>query len=275
MDKTKPKHFNTLEGHVFGNIAFLNRLTFRELRREMGLENDELYSIIGKLIDDGSIYIWRENPEYRPNPSLKRAYQTYLNSLSEEELDDIYWEGYDLGIEKELPWANYIQLFCEKAEIPYNPEQGFFYLDDEKLAVFQDVILTRPCKRIMLVNPYIHYPRLIRKLIALRKRRTQIQIITRPPDDDFKKDMHKELHRNDVRILYNERVHAKIIMMDGILALMSSMNFTESSMTPYEVPIRGSWEAGTVITNPVVLDEIKDSILQLNVRNYGEYFSKS
>ena len=271
MDKRAPKHFNTKMGHVFHHIAFLNRLTFRELRREMGIEHEELYSIIGTLIEDGSIYVWKENPEYRPNTSLKQDYRDYFDSLSDEELDDFYWEGIDLDIEKELPWNNYIQLYCKQADIQYTPEQGFFYLDDEKLAVFQDVLLTRPCKRLMMLNPFINHPRLIKKLITLRKRRTFIQIITRPPDDDFKKDMHKELQQNDIRILYNDRVHSKIIILDGILALVSSMNFIESSMTPYEVPIRGAWEAGVVITKPEILAEIKDSLLQLHVQKYDQY----
>jgi len=270
----KPKHFGTDTGHVFGNIAILNYLSSRELSRELGISKDELYELIGVLLKDKSIYIWKNNTEYRPDTKLKQDWLDYLDSLSEEEKDELFWEGYELEIEEDLPWSRFMYSFCENNEITYTSDQGFFYLPDELLAIFQDLILTRPAKRMLIVNPFINYQLLKKKLIILRGKGTLIEIITRPPALDSQEyKIHTELSEKGIKIYYNDTIHAKMIILDDELALISSMNFIKQSVTPYNSPIRGSWESGVVITKPEILTEIKTSIAKIDRMSIEFYFA--
>ena len=66
------------------------------------------------------------------------------------------------------------------------------------------------------------------------------------------KEYHQSLKSNGLNLYYNNRVHAKMIIIDKIVGIVSSMNFFSDSSSGK------SWESGIVTTQD---DAIQDMIL--------------
>ena len=83
-----------------------------------------------------------------------------------------------------------------------------------------------------------------------------VTLLTRPPEldrdeyQDRKKEYHSHLQQDGVEVVYNKVVHAKIIIVDRAVAIVSSMNFNPRSSGG------ASWEAGLVTIDRKTVEEI-------------------
>jgi phosphatidylserine/phosphatidylglycerophosphate/cardiolipin synthase-like enzyme len=98
-----------------------------------------------------------------------------------------------------------------------------------------------------------------------------ILLITQPPSADrnaytrkLKEKYHASLRHAKIKPIENNFVHAKIIVVDRKIAIISSMNFTPASTAGQ------SWEAGIVTIHTPVVEKVVDSIMKLK----EEYESK-
>ena len=91
----------------------------------------------------------------------------------------------------------------------------------------------------------------------------EVILITRSPGakNDFYtarvESYHKTLLGAGVKIIYNNAVQAKMIVLDRAVAIVSSMNFYSSSIAGV------SWEAGIVTIDDTVVESITNAILGL------------
>ena len=90
--------------------------------------------------------------------------------------------------------------------------------------------------------------------------KVDVKLLTRPPEMDWdeykerKKEYHSHLQQDKVEVIYNKVVHAKIIVVDRAVAIVSSMNFNPRSSGG------ASWEAGLVTIDKKVVEEILDEV---------------
>jgi len=83
--------------------------------------------------------------------------------------------------------------------------------------------------------------------------------VTRPPTNDISKWTREKLISSEVSVLYCRGLHAKIILIDDSLAVISSMNFQQR-------PTAGlSWEVGIVTLDKNTVTEIKNAITNLEL----------
>jgi len=87
------------------------------------------------------------------------------------------------------------------------------------------------------------------------------RIITRPPEDkdpyrDEKIEYHTKLRQAGINLVYDKKVHAKLIVIDREVAIVSSMNFYSSSSGGR------SWEAGLVSIEEKMANSVAQSILK-------------
>ncbi len=89
----------------------------------------------------------------------------------------------------------------------------------------------------------------------------EVILVTRSPDLDRagqarnqKKAYHRALVQSGVQMFYNDYVHAKLMVVDDVVALVSSMNFISSSSGGK------SWEAGIVTWQEGIVNFIERSI---------------
>ena len=96
-------------------------------------------------------------------------------------------------------------------------------------------------------------------LIEARKRSKRVVLVTRPPSNDISRWTHQTLLRSELYVLYCKGLHAKIILIDDTLAVVSSMNFLQRATAGL------SWEAGIVTFEKNAVTEIKNAITKLQV----------
>jgi len=69
----------------------------------------------------------------------------------------------------------------------------------------------------------------------------------------LKQKYHQKLKTEGISLTYKENVHAKLIVVDNVIAISSSMNFYPESSAGV------SWEAGLISLDQQVVDSIVKS----------------
>ena len=69
-----------------------------------------------------------------------------------------------------------------------------------------------------------------------------------------KEEYHEKLRKTGVEIVYKDQIHAKLIVVDNEAAIISSMNFQNSSSGGK------TWEAGLISLDKNVINVVSDSI---------------
>lgn len=92
-----------------------------------------------------------------------------------------------------------------------------------------------------------------------------VLLITRSPDSDKeeygkeqKKRYHQVLSERGVQVFYNDYVHAKLLGVDDLLAVVSSMNLYAASSGGR------SWEAGLVTWEEETVSAVVQSIQRIH-----------
>ena len=129
------------------------------------------------------------------------------------------------------------------------------YLDDFS----KEAISHWASKEVLIANPYIQECDLSNTILDAKRKGIKVTIITHPPTDDKhpeyvekKREYHSKLKKEGVAVTYDPNVHAKMIIVDQSIAIVSSMNFYAGSSAGV------SWEAGIVTTNANVVRKILD-----------------
>jgi len=110
-----------------------------------------------------------------------------------------------------------------------------------------------------VANPFIEECDLSNTLQEAKKKGTEVQIITRPPEDKYpnqlerKKQYLQKLESRGIKIFYIPKVHVKLIIVDRAVAIASSMNFYPESSAGE------TWEAGLVTWKKTIVSSIVDS----------------
>jgi hypothetical protein len=134
-----------------------------------------------------------------------------------------------------------------------------FFLERRHLDDFSKELISHAKFDVFIANPYIQDCDLSNMLIEASKKGINVQIITRYPEDKHpeylkkKQDYHSKLKQEGISLFYDAKVHAKLIVVDRAIAVISSMNFYADSSAGV------SWEAGLVSTNQNVVNSIVDS----------------
>ncbi len=134
-------------------------------------------------------------------------------------------------------------------------ENKHFYLAGRHLDELSKELIEKTEAEVLVVNPFVQDCDLSNSLRIPALNKKQVTIITRYNDKD--KEFHKILKSLGIDVFYNKKVHAKIIAVDRIIAISSSMNFFSDSSAGK------SWEAGLITIEPTVVEEVVNSILAI------------
>jgi len=144
----------------------------------------------------------------------------------------------------------------EKPEISLENEH--FFLEGHYLDTFTKFIITHAFNTIIVVNPFIDPSMPTKLLITARRNGRTVVVVTRSSNNPHVKKLHELLVKAGIIILHDTNLHAKIVIIDDLLAVVSSMNFTQNATAGI------TWEAGIVTVNKETVDSIKSSITDLN-----------
>jgi len=141
------------------------------------------------------------------------------------------------------------------------------YLADRELHNFLMDIIGFAKRRIIVVSPYVHKTDITKKLGRIKNKKTRdrkvdfpVIFYTRKPNqnDRWNYKRNKEgfdfLYDCGFDVREKKKTHAKIVIIDDEIAIVSSFNWTD-------YPSQGdSWDSGIVTFDIEIIDEIGNSL---------------
>ena len=222
----------------------------------------DLHTLLGELIEEGDVSI--KNGEYCVRPALEADYAYYEMNMHEWLEPPEEWEYPDNFKEPEQWHPDIIGsvkgwLKLEKPEIW--SRKNHFFLEGHYLDSFIKFVINQAFKTIIVVNPFMDRSTPTQLLIKARRNGKNVVIVSRTPNRSFENKTHKWLEESGITMLYHKDIHAKIIVVDDLVAVVSSMNFIKNATSGQ------SWEAGIVSLDQDTVSSVKASITDLNLKH--------
>jgi len=241
-----PWSLQSWQGAVIGAVILSGRpLSFKEIQENTGLDEGALNKAITDLRRSGEIRKYISKTEASKYDISDRFYSAYSAFYFKTEL---------------LKW---LSLWKEVRKLDFPLEHEHFFLEGRHLDDFSKELISHAKKEVLLVNPFVQHCDLSNTLREASKNGIKVHIITRPPLDKYpehlkrKEAYHAKLRQEGIKLVYNEKVHAKLVVADRAVAIVSSMNFYADSSAGV------SWEAGLVSIDSKIVGSILDSLSKL------------
>lgn len=249
----KPRYWGTKKGVVLKSIVNSKWRTRKEILEGSDLKQPELDQILSELIDAESISedkdtydhsrtkYWIEDYdlywEYRDylqdnyeSKYLSKEYreeQERIMTLIEESdaiIDYIKKNGYENSvISKVIGWSL-------REKINYRLLSEHFFVEGDLLDRLCKDVIDYSKTKVLVVNPFVDRCSLSDMLKDACLQGKNVTLVTRSPSSEYSERVrtsrqiyHNGLIQNGVKMMYNDRVHSKIIFSDGILGIVSSM----------------------------------------------------
>jgi len=269
-------YWGSWKGKVLKAIAIDGSRTWQEIKSSTGLEADELNQAVKELIDldklskSGERY-WIEDYD------LYKEYAEYGSQIESTTPDKS--KGSKAlspeAREKLINFFKYCKANPQIARTPvlrpvlistlgckdFNYSSKHLFLEGDSLDRLSKDLISISEKRVLVVNPFVDKCSLSDKLREACASNREVVLVTRSPSSENtqqgreqKAAYHDALKQSGVQVYYNDYVHGKLLVVDGLVALVSSMNFISSSSGGR------SWEVGVVTWQEGTVNSIAKSI---------------
>jgi phosphatidylserine/phosphatidylglycerophosphate/cardiolipin synthase-like enzyme len=152
-----------------------------------------------------------------------------------------------------------------------------FFLEGMRLEEFSRKAIGKAKDEIIVANPYLDSCYLATALQEARDRRVNVKIVTRRPTKDkeniSKIECHAALRKKGVTIHYYNTIHAKIIVIDRKVAILSSMNLYSNSAGGgvLEAGIV-SFEEKVVTSQAKYITDLLEKTESPDITSYNKYY---
>ena len=227
---TAPRFWSSWRGRIIRAIVLDRLYTRNEILKRTQLDEEQFEQALSEL-SQHSLLTRADKERFWVNSiELCNQYRSFFRKLQENLVD----------------WVNQWRL-QEKVESRLN----HFFLEDKLLYEFSEKLLGNANIEILVANPYIKKCHISNTLMSMGEKGINVKIITRSSPERYI----KELSEKKIAITYDDSVHAKLIVVDRRVGIVSSMNFFAASSGG------ASWEAGLVTTERSTVQSIAGSIL--------------
>ena len=259
------KHLFTEKGEVLRAIIWFGARTFPEIEsifdQSVIYQWTDLNVLLAELIQEGDVFL-NEAGEYTARAELVEDYMYFAEHMGEWLEPPMEWEirehlDQNTPIYPEIISATESWIKLHKPELSLNNEH--FYLEGHYLDIFTKFVITNSFNTIIVVNPFLEKSMPVQLLVNAKRMGKTVVIVTRPSYKPHIQQIHEWLAEAGIKLLYLKNLHAKIILIDDSLSIVSSMNFQFSATAGI------SWEAGIVTIHKETVDSIKASITDLNL----------
>lgn len=272
-----PRFFGSWKGLVLKAIVVDGARTWQEIQKASGLECDDLNVALKELFElkilskSGEKY-WIEDYE------LYKNYEKYYVEISSTPASNVSPRSIQITPEARRKIQRHLDYMNEHSQRArgtvigfaavwglrndsYDPYSEHFFVEGDDLDRLSKDMIEYSKNSVVVVNPFVEKCNLSDKMKELSASNRSVLMITRSPSldkpgkgKDQKRAYHRALMESGVQIVYNDYVHAKLLLVDGLVAFVSSMNFTSSSSGGK------AWEAGIVTWQQGIVNSISKSI---------------
>lgn len=229
----EPKFWSSWKGRIIRAIVLDGLYTRNEIFKTTQLEEKQFEQALGELFQTGFLVTIEKDRFWVNSIELCNEYRRFFKNLQETLVG----------------WVNQWRM-QEKVE----SEQNHFFLEDKLLYDFSERLIEHANVEILVTNPYVDRCHLSNTLMSMGDKGINVKLITRLPPEQHKREYLSKLSKKGVSIAYDSSVHAKLIVVDRRVGIVSSMNFFATSSGG------ASWEAGLVTIEENIVQSIARSI---------------
>jgi phosphatidylserine/phosphatidylglycerophosphate/cardiolipin synthase-like enzyme len=271
MIDAEPPFYGSWKGRVLEAIALENIRDWLGIQEYTQLTEENLNKAISELYTLKIIERKENGAYWIKDIEVVHLYRDYFEDLEENDTPLIqHEEQKKIVFEKALPKDDDLSTFVVKwrtfKNLSFSLDARHFFLEGDYLDDLSKDLIRRGRKEVLLVNPFVDQCHVSLTLIEAAANKAKVIVITRDPSDNKydsleaikeKKDFHELLKKEGVTINYDRRIHAKLLVVDEQIAVISSMNF-------YSYSAGGSaWEAGMISIDDSIVTSVHKTIHQL------------
>jgi phosphatidylserine/phosphatidylglycerophosphate/cardiolipin synthase-like enzyme len=236
---SEPKLWSTWKGRIIRAIVLDGNYTAKEILESTRLGKDQFEQALKELFQTGLLMETGKDRFLVNSSELCNEYRSYWKEVKQTLVD----------------WVNEWRK-QEKLETALN----HFFLEDKLLDKFSENLIENAKLEILVASPYVEQCHISNSLISMSKKGITARLLTRSLagqqyQHEKKAKYLSKLAREGVSVTYDESIHAKLIVVDKRVAIVSSMNFVAASSGG------ASWEAGLVTTEENVVQSVLRSII--------------
>ena len=256
----EPIYWGSWKSRVLKAISIDGARTWDDIRNQTGLSHQSMKKVFSELFDEEVlIKIETETPAvYRVVPEVYHAYRAYFDQAEK----GAKIGAVDIAPENQRSLASAIGTWKDWKGLKFSMKKDHFYLTGTDLVELSGELIKRAQREVLIAAPYVEACSLSDAIREAASEKS-VKVVLRKPDDTVEKyRLEKERYIQTlidagVTVVTNSRVHAKVIVLDRAVAMVSSMNLNKSSTSG------SSWEAGLITKDDEVVEEIANSILQM------------
>jgi len=267
-----PKYWNSVKGDILNLMASMSfeayswgdieQVDLTGLKEMMLLPENEIVVYLSELVRSGDVI--HDNGWYQIHPDLMKEYYDYIEYLMTVDIDDERLDELHANIQVPSTDKWNISLWTDAWLKIHQPditlEKAHFYLDGYLLDAYIKFLITKAKGTIIVVIPFLDMITPTKLLIeAATRKNVRVVFVTRFPEKPSTRRYLKELSKAGVTVLYHKHLHAKLLLYDDEIAIVSSMNLLVGATAGF------SWEAGIVTLDKKTVGIIKDSITNLDL----------
>ncbi len=265
-----PKYWETWQGKVIKALVLHGQepLSFNKLMEETGFQSKGLLRALAPL-RQANVISYEGKNYLLVDEQIRREWTKFLatniSSNSEQKIQPIVTVALKQDQSKvsikETDLVQWLMQWREMRNLCFPVESKHFFLEGEYLDELARVLIDRAKHQILVTNPFIDSCHLTKTLENAVLRRISVKVVARRPkdtvEDTTKRECQTSLKKAGMRIHYDNQIHAKIIVIDDKVAIVSSMNLYSASSGGF------TKEAGIVSIDEKVVATVSKYILEI------------
>jgi phosphatidylserine/phosphatidylglycerophosphate/cardiolipin synthase-like enzyme len=269
MNKQYPRYWNTWEGKIVEALVRSNSpVGWEELSTETDLDQYPLNSALSNLFRDQTIHKDNFGNYQIADEEIRQEWQIHLGIATPKELTNNssaeqkpVMTPQQIATEQQINLENWLIMWKTIKHIEFSLENKHFFLDGMHTDEFTKDMIKFSEKSVLIANPFVNSCYLTEAILEAREKQVEVKIVTRPPANDEylakQTECHSNLTKSGTVIKYNNQIHSKIVIVDNLITIVSSMNFYSGSSGG------ASLEAGMVSIDPKVAKSASEFIIKL------------
>lgn len=246
MERNEPRFWGSYKGRIIKSISIDGARTWDDIQELTGLNPRAINTVLSELFNLDAIYKTSDN-EYRVAKDLYLEYKAYFANA-----EGTHSSTLKVKMEDQQNIIREFQDWMSLKKLSLIDNHTF--LEGGKLDGLTSHLIESVRTELLVVNPFIDKSNMVNIMKDRAQKGTKIKVLTKPPEMKEKSEFVDFLQEYKIDVSVNKSVHAKVMVFDRGVAIISSMNLFAYSLGG------GSWEAGIATCSDDVVSEVLNGI---------------